>query len=228
MAMGRLAAEIKPQRGVDKLRNDLSTISQEGLSQASNESYYDPDDTEPVSMELKGRGVGEVRNVTVASTLWDKNVPKNLLRIYTAWDRKFARGIPTVEYLAVQTILDGIREAGPLKRCHDEHGTRVIPKSSQKCSVIFACVGINKADGRKPTRFKLPQKERVVCLLPGTRAKAFLAKLVIADYFWSIRMLPRRRRVFRVRTHGGCYRWLTLPFGWRYSPVVCHGLFLHL
>ena len=27
-----------------------------------------------------------------------------------------------------------------------------------------------------------------------------------------------------MRTHSGCYRWLTLPFGRRYSPVICQRL----
>ena len=31
-------------------------------------------------------------------------------------------------------------------------------------------------------------------------------------------------RVFRVNTPQGCFRWLTLPFGWKYSPVLCQKL----
>ena len=31
-------------------------------------------------------------------------------------------------------------------------------------------------------------------------------------------------RGFRVNTPQGCFRWLTLPFGWKYSPVLCQRL----
>ena len=63
MALGRLTAQIEPRRGLDTPTQALPTISQEGLSQASDESDYDPDDQKPVSMELAGRGWGEVGKV---------------------------------------------------------------------------------------------------------------------------------------------------------------------
>ena len=51
-AMGRLAAQVGPRGGLDRLTQALSTISQGGLSQASDKSYYDLNDKEPVGMEL--------------------------------------------------------------------------------------------------------------------------------------------------------------------------------
>ena len=44
MALGRLAATIDPRRGLARLTQALETISEEGLSQASEESYYDDDE----------------------------------------------------------------------------------------------------------------------------------------------------------------------------------------
>ena len=131
--------------------------------------------------------------MTVASSLWRKTVPKSLLRVYTAWDKKCATGIRTVECPAVQAMLNSIKGAGPLKKCHNRHNTSkatVIPKSSQKCALLFAYVGRNKADGRKPARFQLPQIEKVVRMLATAGPQAYLTKLDIANCFWSIRM-PR-------------------------------------
>ena len=152
MAPRRMTAQIEPRRGLDRLTQALSTFSQEGLRQASDKSYYDVNDKGPVNVELAQRVSGEVGKVAVASSLWHKNVPRSLLRVYTAWDKKYASEVLKVECLAVHAMLDSIREAGPLKKCHNKHATskaRVIPKGSQKCSLIFACVGINKADVRK-------------------------------------------------------------------------------
>ena len=54
--------------------------------------------------------------------------------------------------------------------------------------------------------------------------KAFLGKIDLSDCFWSIRMPYKWCRVFRVNTPQGCFRWLTLPFGWKDSPVLCQRL----
>ena len=59
MALGRLAATIDPRRGLARLTQALETISEEGLSQASEESYYDDDELEPVSLQLARWGIGE-------------------------------------------------------------------------------------------------------------------------------------------------------------------------
>ena len=56
------------------------------------------------------------------------------------------------------------------------------------------------------------------------RRKAFLGKIDLGNCFWSIRMPYRWCRVFLVNTPQGCFRWLTLPFGWKYSSVLCQRL----
>ena len=227
MALGRLAATIDPRKGLARLTQALETISEEGLSQASEESYYDDDEPEPVSLQLARRGIGELGKVRMADTIWRRCVPKDLLRTYQAWDRKYASGIPMVDSLAVGDMLSSIREAGPLKKCSETRGTskaRVIAKNSQKCALIFACVGLNDADWRKPPKFRLPQVEQVTRLMADASRKGFLGKIDPSNCFWSIRMPYRWCRVFRVNTPQGCFRWLTLPFGWKYSPVPCQRL----
>ena len=209
LALGRLAATIDPRRGLGRLKPALETISQEGLSQALEESYYDDEELEPVSVQLARRRIGEVGKVKMADTIRRRCVPRDLLRTYQAWDKKYASGIPMVDSPAVGDMLSSIREAGPLKRCSEAGGTskaRVIPKNSQKCALFFACVGLNDADWRKPPKFRLPQVEQVTRLMADAGHKAFLGKIDLSNCFWSIRMPYRWCRVFRVNTPQGCFR----------------------
>ena len=227
MALGRLAATIDPRRGLARLTRALETILEEGLSQVSEELYYDDDELEPVSLQLARRGIGEVGKVRMADTIWRRCVPKGLLRTYQAWDRKYASGIPMVDSPAVGDMLSAIRHAGPLKKCSEARGTSkagVIPQNSQKCALIFACVGLNDAEWRKPPQFCLPQVEQVTRLMADASHKAFLGKIDLSNCFWSICMPYKWCRVFRVNTPQGCFRWLTLRFGWKYSPVLCQRL----
>ena len=54
--------------------------------------------------------------------------------------------------------------------------------------------------------------------------KAFLGKIDLSNCFWSIRMPYQWCRVLRVNTPQGCFRWLTLPFLWKYSLALCQRL----
>ena len=122
---------------------------------------------------------------------------------------------------------NAIREAVPLKKCSAARGTskaRVIPKNSQKCPLIFACVWLNGVDGPKPPIFHLPQVEQLTRLMATAGQKTLLGKIDLSNCFWSILMPYRWCRVFRLNTPQGCFRWLTLPFEWKYSPVLCQKL----
>ena len=112
MALGTCTAQIEPRTSFGNLAQVMSTFSQEGTGQASDESYDDKDDEEHASVQLAGRGVAEVGKMTVATSLWRTDVPKSLLRVYTAWDKQYASGVRTVEC-----------PARPLKKCHNKQGT---------------------------------------------------------------------------------------------------------
>ena len=51
-----------------------------------------------------------------------------------------------------------------------------------------------------------------------------MAKLDPSNAYWSIRLPATWRRVFSVSTVGKGLRYTRLPFGWKYSPAVCHKL----
>ena len=159
LALGRMAATIDPRKGLGRLMQALATISEEGLSQACEESYYDDEELEPVSLKRARRGIGEVGKVEMANSIWRRCVPGDVLHTYQAWDEKYGNGIPMVDCPAVGDMLSPIGEAGPLKRCSAARGTskaRVIPQNSQNFALIFACVGLNDVDGCKPAKFHMP------------------------------------------------------------------------
>ena len=61
-------------------------------------------------------------------------------------------------------MLEAIRVAGGLKATGDRPATGravVIPKNSEKCSMILNCKEQNHASGVKPKGFRLPQVERI-------------------------------------------------------------------
>ena len=116
MALGRLEATIDPRRGLARRTQALETISEEGLSQASEESHYDDEELEPVSLQLARRGIGEVGKVKMADTILRRCVPRDVLRTYQAWDKKYASGIPMMDNPAVGDIVSSICEAGTLKK----------------------------------------------------------------------------------------------------------------
>ena len=100
----------------------------------------------------------------------------------------------------------------------------IIPKSSAKVSLIMSCVGMNEFKG-KPLGFDLLSWEGVARFLarapPGVWYYA--THVDLSNAFWSFVLPPHARRAFRFRaTRGGTvYSLDRLPFGWKYSPIIC-------
>ena len=94
--------------------------------------------------------------------------------------------------------------------------------------MILDATPINEADARSPAKFRLPGLEGLRDWLRGEvgGGKApWLAKLDIQNAFWSIKLPRLWRRIFVLRSADGrAYRYTRLPFGWRYSPLVCQTL----
>ena len=102
---------------------------------------------------------------------------------------------------------------------------RVIPKNSEKCSFIMNCMKQNASDCRPPPKFVLPQLQALHdCLLLRKRKRVYMIKFDVSNCYWSILMPKRWRDIFQVLVSGQSYAWSSLPFGWKYSPVICQRL----
>ena len=66
-------------------------------------------------------------------------------------------------------------------------------------------------NSRIPSSWGPPQN----CLCP---------ELTYRIVFWSIRLLKRWVKEFSVQGSDSQYTWHSLPFGWKYSPLICQTL----
>ena len=126
-------------------------------------------------------------------------------------------------------MLESLVEGGSLRRVPQSMGAsgkaRVIPKNSEKCSFIMNCMKQNASDCCPPPKFVLPQLEALrECLFLRKRKRVYMIKFDVSNCFWSILMPKRWRGIFQVSVSGQSYAWSSLPFGWKYSPVICQRL----
>ena len=126
-------------------------------------------------------------------------------------------------------MLESLVEGGSLRRVPKSMGAsgkaRVIPKNSEKCGFIMNCMKQNASDCRPPPRFVLPQLEALRdCLLLRKRKRVYMIKFDVSNSYWSILMPKRWSDIFQVSISGQNYAWSSLPFGWKYSPVICQRL----
>ena len=101
----------------------------------------------------------------------------------------------------------------------------IIPKTSERVSLILSCVKQNGLDGCTPPRFLLRSWEQLSKLLvtfyPGVRL--YGTHIDLNNAFWSFVLLASARMVFRLRSgpSGRVVGLGRLPFGWKYSPFIC-------
>ena len=60
---------------------------------------------------------------------------------------------------------------------------RVIPKSSEKCSLIFNGIPVNSADSRQSKGFRLPHVKGLWDFLPARLSPICMAKFDISSFF---------------------------------------------
>ena len=207
----------------------LDAMPGDDWEEEDEESYYsDEEGDEEVNPDLGGRGIGECGRVQLSESLWRRVVPDDLWEKYRKW-MKTTGGVGDSKGVGVAEMLESLVEGGSLRRVPKLMGAsgkaRVIPKNSEKCSFIMNCMKQNASDCRPPPRFVLPQLEALRdCLLPRKRKRVYKMKFDVSNCYWSILMPKRWRDIFQVSISGQNYAWSSLPFGWKYSPVICQCL----
>ena len=184
------------------------------------------------------RGLGPVGTHQLPADLWEAVVPpfyRGGLRDFDVereWrDReRVVRGASRWVSQQVQWILQALRGAGVYEETADPPPPPtcypfVIPKSSEKVSLILSCVKINKSDGANPPAFRLDSWEDLARSLSAFPPDVGLYGLHIdlKNAFWSFCLPPGARQIFRFRPAPGAppVALSRLPFGWKYSPYLC-------
>ena len=217
----------------------LQRVKDGGDLEEEDDGYYSSSDDEaPVTAEMAARGVGEAGCVVVADSIWNRLVPRDLLRVYSAAQRdRGEESTAPAKRGPVYSMLESLQvDTGGL------HLTSALPtarmfltyKNKLKCRAILDARRVNASDPRKPPKFRLPALEGIRRWMGDARrnrqggGRVYLANLDLQDAYWSIRLPPPRwRRVFVVQGGSGRkFRYARLPFGWSYSPVICQRLIM--
>ena len=125
------------------------------------DGYYSSSDEEgPVTAEMAARGVGEAGCVVIANSIWNKLVPRDLLRVYkqTRQDRG-AEATPLAKRGRVDSMLESLRvDTGGLHLTSPSPTARMFLtyKNKLKCRAILDAWRVNFSDPRKPLKFRLP------------------------------------------------------------------------
>ena len=165
------------------------------------------------------RGLGPVGTHQLLADLWDAVIPpfyREGLRDFDVereWQvgERVIRGASRWVSQQVQRIVQALRGAGVYEETADPPPPPptcypfVIPKSSEKVSLILSCVKINKSDGAKPPTFRLDSWEDLARSLSAFPPDMGLYGLHIdlKNAFWSFCLPPGARQIFRFRPAPG-------------------------
>ena len=146
------------------------------------------------------RALGPIGSHQLPDDLWDAVIPPfyrgglqdfNVEREWQDGDR-VVRGATGWVSQQVQRIVQALRGAGVYEETVDPPPPPmcypfVIPKSSEKVSLILSCVKINKSDGGKPPTFRLDSWEDLARSLSAFPPDVDLYGLHIdlKNAFWS-------------------------------------------
>ena len=159
--------------------------------------------------------------------LWRELVPESFLRDALNYnveaDPNGSSGSvgPGVAEMASTMMNSGVISETPLPPSYFPF---IIPKSSEKVSLILSCLGMNEQIGDPPT-FHLPSWEGIAQLLATTlrSQRLFCTHVDLTNAFWSFRPPQEMRAAFRFRDRPGgqVFALDRLPFGWKFSPIFC-------
>ena len=170
--------------------------------------------------------------MTLAEPIWKKCIPKGLLSTYKRHVRQLreapiCRGKQEEE---LKAMMESIRiTMGGAKHTRALASTTAFlkPKNATKCRLLLNATAINRADRRRPRKFKLPSLEglgREMATRRASGTKMYLTKVDLTNCYWAIRLPTRWRRIFTIQVQNTKYRVTRLPFGWKFSPSVCQML----
>ena len=189
--------------------------------------------------EVAARGLGEIGTYHISDALWDEVVGEgvDVERLASGFAPEVAPS-PAVLHRRetdplVEPMLRSLELGGVVERVVQGQSQPatcwpfIIPKSSEKVSVIFHLVDFNDTMPR-PARFSLCSWENMADRLSAwpPREPLFCTHIDLKNAFWSFVLPPKASGAFRFgfRPGGGArvmYRMRRMPFGWKFSPLLC-------
>ena len=152
--------------GLQILTDVLQRVRDGGDLQEEDDGYYSSSDEEgPVTAEMAARGVGEAGCVVVADSIWNRQVPREPVRVYSRVKRdREEETSPSAKRGPLESMLESLRvDTGGLHLTSAPSTARMFPtyKNKQKCCAILDARKVNASDLRKPPKFRLPALEGI-------------------------------------------------------------------
>ena len=222
------AEDFRLEEALPVLMQSFAELRQdawEGLAHLATSPIPQLTRTDPT---LAAKGLGKMGSYVIPRGLWRELVPESFLRDALSYnveaDPNGGSGSvgPGVAEMAFTLMNSGVISETP-PSCFPF----IIPKSSEKVSLILSSLGMNERIGDPPT-FQLPSWEGIARMLATTprSQRLFCTHVDLTNAFWSFCPPPKMRAAFRFqdRPGGQVFALDRLPFGWKFSPIFCQGI----
>ena len=175
--------------------------------------------------DIAARGLGRRGHYPIPPTIWHTFVPTTLM----ANIRTHEQGFDTLRKSCTPdtlTLLNRLLADGFLQPGHKQANCNmfVLPKTTEKCSLIADLRFLNKFSPDPLPRFVLPRLTDIADVIahfpPG---KLWATTLDLTNFYWSLVLPPEFWDVFM--TPVGSYS--TLPFGWNLAPILAQKTLEH-
>ena len=188
---------------------------------------------------LLEKGLGEIGAIPIPIEVWEDTIPESFSLV--------SKGpLPTKPLSGdTSTMLHTLTEKYPGMFIVDDLGTLVglanawafvIPKNASKCSFIFHLVALNGKRIGRPPRFILPTIEGLAKMLQerlqgmgelGELQELWATHVDLGNAFWSMVLPKEFCRAFRLKLGDKNVSLMRVPFGWKFSPVLCQRVLQH-
>lgn len=220
-----LTRETAPSSSL--LEQTLQVLAQEGSSVVDvspTDSDISPTQgsSSPVNVELAGRGLGLAGSVPIPLDLWSAVAPPMLSHIASASSIQPHSNDPALFALANRLLSDGLLLRAPPDLKPNARAF-LIPKTTQKCSLIVDMRPFNALCGPPVLKLQLPSLDELAALMHIVctgNLKLFFTKLDVSNHFWSCKVPSSAQLFVRFGVCGEVFAIPSLAFGWSHSPVL--------
>jgi hypothetical protein len=184
-----------------------------------------------VDPSLAAKGLGPAGAVPIPQEMWDALAPADFATRANLVPSLPHSSNPTLHALASKLVQDGLLLKAPPNMSPNTKAF-LIPKTSEKVSLIVDMRLLNSLCGKPHVNFKLPSLDdlaQMCSLIRSHRLSLFFTKLDVSNHFWSCKLPEEAKYLVRFGVLGDIFAIPSLAFGWSFSPVMAQmllGLYL--